>query len=332
MDGIAFLGDLRKPVVVSAWCGFAVNEKMPRDGELYRCERGEERAMKVSSLFQSGRPVFSFEVFPPKKTSPIETVYGTLNELAALSPDFISVTYGASGAAAGGATCDIASYIQNNLKIPSVAHLTCVYSDKGDILSALERFSENGIKNILALRGDVNPEIPRKTDFEYASDLVSFIKSNGDFHISGACYPECHVEAKDMKTDILNLKRKVTAGAEHLITQLFFDNSCFYGFAEKLEIAGIDVPVEAGVMPVVNIRQIERMVSLCGAGLPAKFTKMFQRYEHTPEAVRDAGLAYAVDQIADLLSNGVAGIHLYTMNNPYVAKTVANSIGSLLRP
>ncbi|MCL2054792.1 MAG: methylenetetrahydrofolate reductase [NAD(P)H] [Oscillospiraceae bacterium] len=292
--------------------------------------------MKLSSLFNSGKTVLSFEVFPPKKTSPVETVYKTLDELASLTPDFISVTYGASGSNAGAennaanTTLNIAAYIQNDLKIPSVAHLTCVYSTKEGIKSCIEAFAENKIENILALRGDINPEFPRKHDFEYASDLVRFIKQNGDFCVSGACYPECHLEAKDLRSDIRNLKTKVEAGAEHLVTQLFFDNAIFYSFAEKLEIAGIDVPVEAGIMPVVNKKQIERMVSLCGASLPAKFTKMLQKYEHNPEALRDAGLAYAIDQIADLISNGVSGIHLYTMNNPLVAKRITDSIRSLL--
>ncbi len=286
--------------------------------------------MKISSLFGKGKTVLSFEVFPPKKTSPVETIYDTLGQLKDLSPDFISVTYGAGGNAANTVTCDIASYIANTLNIPSVAHLTCVYSTKETVLKQLEMFREKGVKNILALRGDVNPEIPRLHDFEYASDLTAFIKANGDFHVSGACYPEGHLEAPSIVEDIRNLRHKTDAGAEHLMSQLFFDNSAFYNFREKALIAGINVPIEAGIMPVVNKKQIERMVSMCGASLPAKFSKVMQKYENNPEALRDAGIAYAVDQIVDLISNGVDGIHLYTMNNPYVARKISESIKNLL--
>lgn len=286
--------------------------------------------MKISSLFGKGKTVLSFEVFPPKKTSPVETIYDTLGQLKDLSPDFISVTYGAGGNAANTVTCDIASYIANTLDIPSVAHLTCVYSTKETVLKQLEMFKEKGVENILALRGDVNPEIPRLHDFEYASDLTAFIKANGDFHVSGACYPEGHLEAPSIVEDIRNLRHKTDAGAEHLMSQLFFDNSAFYNFREKALIAGINVPIEAGIMPVVNKKQIERMVSMCGASLPAKFSKVMQKYENNPEALRDAGIAYAVDQIVDLISNGVDGIHLYTMNNPYVARKISESIKNLL--
>ncbi|MGN0675647.1 MAG: methylenetetrahydrofolate reductase [NAD(P)H] [Oscillospiraceae bacterium] len=286
--------------------------------------------MKLSSLFGKGRTVLSFEVFPPKKTSPVETIYNTLAELKALSPDFISVTYGAGGNSADTTTCDIAAYIQRELGIPSAAHLTCVYSTKEGVLTQLEQFKERGVENILALRGDVNPDIPRLHEFEYASDLTKFIKENGDFHVSGACYPECHLEAENLAEDIKHLKIKVESGAEHLMSQLFFDNDTFHRFREMLDIAGINVPVEAGIMPVVNKKQIERMVSMCGASLPPKFTKMMQRYEHNPEALRDAGIAYAVDQIVDLISSGVDGIHLYTMNNPYVARKISESVRSLL--
>lgn len=286
--------------------------------------------MKLSSLFRNGKTVLSFEVFPPKKTSPVETIYSTLSELKELSPDFISVTYGAGGNAADTTTCDIASYIKNELGIPSCAHLTCVYSTRESVLTRLEQLRERGVENILALRGDVNPEIPRLHEFEYASDLTKFIKENGDFHVSGACYPEGHLEAGTIANDINNLKIKIEAGAEHLMSQLFFDNGSFHRFREMLEIAGITVPVEAGIMPVTNKKQIERMVSMCGASLPPKFAKMMQRYENNPEALRDAGIAYAVDQIVDLISNGVDGIHLYTMNNPYVARKISENVRSLL--
>ena len=286
--------------------------------------------MYISDLFKKDRTIFSFEVFPPKKTSSIETIYETLEGLSDLKPDFISVTYGAGGNRADSKTCPIASDIQEKYGILSAAHLTCVYNTKEDIDYILKELEEHGIRNILALRGDINPDFPVKKDFKYASELVSYIKSRGNFHVSGACYPEGHGEADSLIDDIKNLKKKVEAGAEHLMSQLFFDNTQFYDFLEKARIAGIEVPIEAGIMPVVNKSQIERMVSMCGASLPVKFSKMMQKYEHQPEALRDAGIAYAIDQIVDLISNGVDGIHLYTMNNPYVAGKINDAVRSLL--
>lgn len=286
--------------------------------------------MKISSLFKD-RTVYSFEVFPPKKTSSIDTIYNTLDELEDLKPDYISVTYGAGGNTADTLTCDIASIIKNKYKIEPLAHLTCVSSSKSDIDTILDGFKTNNIDNILALRGDINPNSFPKDDFKYASELVSYIKQKGDFSVSGACYPEVHPGAENMIEDILHLKNKVNMGADHLISQLFFDNSTFYSFVEKARIAGITVPIEAGIMPVVNKKQIERMVSLCGASLPAKFTKVMQRFENNPEALRDAGIAYAVDQIVDLISNGVDGIHLYIMNNPYIARKISESVINIIR-
>ena len=286
--------------------------------------------MKIAQLFNDERTVFSFEVFPPKRDHAIDTIYETLDELQDLKPDFISVTYGASGSLADNSTCEIASAIKHRYGIESAAHLTCVNSTKEEVTEVLRRLHENEIENILALRGDIVPDVPRKNDFKYASELVSFIKETDyDFGISGACYPEGHQNSRNQVDDILNMKKKVDAGAEHLISQLFFDNNLFYDFVEKARIAGINVPIEAGIMPVVNKKQIERMVSLCGASLPSKFTKMMSRYEHKPEAMRDAGIAYAVNQIVDLVSQGVDGIHLYTMNNPYIARRISESVKSL---
>lgn len=286
--------------------------------------------MKIAQLFNEERTVFSFEVFPPKRDHAIDTIYETLNELQDLKPDFISVTYGASGSLADNSTCEIASAIKHKYGIESAAHLTCVNSTREEVTEVLRRLHENKIENILALRGDIVPDVPRKNDFKHASDLITFIKETDyDFGISGACYPEGHQDSRSHVDDILNLKKKVDAGAEHLISQLFFDNNLFYDFVEKARIAGINVPIEAGIMPVVNKKQIERMVSLCGASLPSKFTKMMSRYEHKPEAMRDAGIAYAVNQIVDLVSQGVDGIHLYTMNNPYIARRISESVKSL---
>ncbi len=286
--------------------------------------------MKIAEKFGQGKTVLSFEVFPPKKTSSIETVYSTIEQLTDLKPAYISVTYGAGGNLANNSTCEIASAIKNKYNTEAMAHVTCVNCSKSDLEIILERFKEANIENILALRGDINPDIPPKTDFKYASDLVSFIKEHGDFGISGACYPEVHAEAPDMITDILNLKKKVDAGAQTLVTQLFFENKAFYDFRDKVRIAGINVPISAGIMPVTNKSQIERMVTMCGASLPQKFTKMIQKYEFNQEALIDAGIAYAADQIVDLISNGVEGIHLYTMNNPYVARKITDMVGKLL--
>ncbi len=286
--------------------------------------------MKINSLFQRDRAVFSFEVFPPKKDSPIESVYDKLEEICALKPDFISVTYGAGGTGGHSRTVDIASKIKHDFHVESVAHLTCVNSTKAMIDETLADFTANGIENILALRGDYVDGVEPQKDFRYASELCAYIREKGDFDISGACYPETHVDAADEVEDVLNLKKKVDAGAQHLISQLFFDNALFYRFLERAKIAGIRVPIEAGIMPVTNKRQIERMVSLCGASLPPKFAKMMQRYESKPDALRDAGIAYAVEQIVDLLANGVDGIHLYTMNNPYVAEKITRAVENLL--
>lgn len=285
--------------------------------------------MKIKDIFKQ-KTVFSFEVFPPKKTSSIDTVYNTLDELKGLSPDFISVTFSAGGSGNGDLSCEIASKIKEGNHVEPMIHLPCINYSKDEISAVLAELDKRGIENILALRGDINPNIEPKRNFEHASDLITFIKSKGDYDIAGACYPECHAESENFVEDIQNLKKKVDAGADHLITQLFFDNDAFYRFREKVAIAGINVPIEAGIMPVVNKNQIERMVSMCGASLPAKFSKMMQRYENNPEALRDAGIAYAVNQIVDLLADGVDGIHLYTMNNSYVAKKISDAVSGLI--
>ena len=287
--------------------------------------------MKIAELFKPGKTVFSFEIFPPKKDGSIDTIYSTLDGLSDLHPDFISVTYGAGGSEANDITSEIAGLIKKKYNTESIAHLTCVNSSKEDIDFQLAQFKKQGIENVLALRGDINPEIPPKKDFEHASDLISYMKERSDLGFSGACYPEGHVECESLDKDIENLKIKVEAGASHLISQLFFDNSSFYRFIEKARAAGINVPIEAGIMPCVNAKQIQRMVGMCGASLPTKFTKMIARYENNPEAMHSAGIAYAVDQIIDLCANGVDGIHLYTMNNPVIARKIAESVSSVIR-
>lgn len=286
--------------------------------------------MKTKDLFKK-KCTFSFEIFPPKRNMPIESVYDTLEELAALKPDFISVTYGAGGSA-NAYTIEIASKIKNDYGIESVAHLPCLYLGEEDAREILKRLKDEGIENILALRGDKVPDCQPKGRFSHANQLITFIKENyPDFNLLAACYPEGHPESKDKIQDLGYLKNKVECGAEHLVSQLFFDNRSFIEFEEKARIAGITVPIEAGIMPVTNKKQIERMVTLCGASLPEKFVKMMNRYENSPEAIRDAGIAYAVDQIADLITRGVDGIHLYTMNNPYIARRIGESVGSLIK-
>ena len=289
--------------------------------------------MKISELFKSGKPVLSFEVFPPKKDSSVESITAAIDELAQLRPAYISVTYGAGGNTANTFTRDIAAHIKNDCGIEAMAHITCVNNSKEEVLTVMDSFAEAGIENILALRGDINPNVPPKTDFRHASELITFIRSDPKYDnigISGACYPEGHTEADSLTADILNLRKKVEAGAEELITQLFFDNAFFYDFREKSVIAGINVPISAGIMPVTSKSQIERMVTMCGASLPQKFVRMVTKYESRPEALIDAGIAYAADQITDLLSNGVDGLHIYTMNNPYVARRIVEIVGKLL--
>lgn len=284
--------------------------------------------MKVKDLFKS-KTVFSFEVFPPKTTSSVDVIYNALDQLGDLNPDFISVTYSAGGSGNSGLALDIASKVKS-MGVTPVLHLPCINYTREQINDTLEAAKSRGINHILALRGDINPDIPPVEDFKYASDLINYLRSKGDFDIAAACYPEGHPDADCLEQDIENLKIKVESGADHLITQLFFDNSYFWNFREKAAAKGINVPIEAGIMPVVNKKQIERMVTTCGASLPQKFVKIMQKYEHNPEALRDAGIAYAIDQIIDLAAGDVDGIHLYTMNNPYVAKKISEAVSGVI--
>ena len=288
--------------------------------------------MRISEMFAGKKPVFSLEIFPPKKKANIKTIYDTVESLTVCNPDFISVTYGAGGNMADNSTCEIASNIKKNYGIEGVAHLTCVNSSREDVKEMIDRFHSADITNVLALRGDIVPDRPRKNDFTHANELAIEIqrKCNDDLDILGACYPEGHYESKSLDEDIHNLKYKIGAGVNVLITQLFFDNKCFYEFIGKARMMGIKVPISAGIMPIVNSRQIERTVALSGASLPPEFTKMISAYEHYAEGLFEAGISYAVTQIRDLITNGVDGIHLYTMNNPKVALGVYEEIKDLL--
>lgn len=285
--------------------------------------------MKIADFFQT-KTVFSFEIFPPKPEADESVIYKTLDSLSGLKPDFISVTYGAGGGKNGSKTIQIARDIKKRYGVENVAHLPSVSLSEENVHAILDDFKENGIENVLALRGDLQAGAVANGRFKYASDLISFMKENYDFDIIAACYPEGHSESPNVIFDIHNLKRKVDAGASHLISQLFFDNEYFYTFLERAKLAGINVPIEAGIMPVTNKAQIERMVQLCGVNMPRKFLKMINRYEHSPEAIRDAGIAYAIDQIVDLITQGVDGIHLYTMNNATVARRIYEAVHSLI--
>lgn len=289
--------------------------------------------MNLTHLLENKKVVFSLEVFPPKSTSSIDTIYNTLYGLRGLKPDFISVTYGAGGTEAQkNKTCEIASLIKSEYGIEPVSHLTCIGSTKEEIRMTLTQLQENGVENILALRGDRRPGIEESKDFRHASDLVAFIReTTPDMHIIGACYPEGHGEASGLDADVRNLKYKVEAGVSHLITQLFFDNNHFYDFMDKCGREGIRVPVEAGIMPLTSKSQIERMIAMCGAEIPAGLMKLVKKFGDDPQAMRDAGIAYAVNQIIDLVANGVRGIHLYTMNNVDTAARITTSVEQIIR-
>ena len=284
----------------------------------------------------NNKTIFSFEVFPPKKTDAIDTVLKTLDELKGLSPDFISVTFGAGGSANCDNSVAIAKHIKDVCGVESVIHMPCLNMTRQEAQYVLDQFQQAGIDNILALRGDKVEGKEPANEFLHASDLISFIKdfdskrTDGKyFKIFGACYPELHPQSKDVFEDIDFLKQKVDAGASHLLSQLFFDNEQFYRFLERCQMKGINVPIEAGIMPATNKKSIERMVSMTNAVLPKKFTDMMERYGDYPDAIRDAGIAYAIDQIVDLVTHGVSGIHLYTMNNPLVARKIYEATKSL---
>ncbi|WP_251861710.1 methylenetetrahydrofolate reductase [NAD(P)H] [Clostridium sp. Marseille-Q2269] len=285
--------------------------------------------MRIKELFNEKKLVFSFEIFPPKVTSSINTIYDTLEELKDLTPDFISVTYGAGGSLRDNKTCELSSLVKNKYGIEALAHLTCINSTSSDIDLILNQLKDNNIENILALRGDIPKDKSVTGEYNYAFELINKIKTSNNFGVAAACYPEGHIECESLEEDVKQLKRKVDQGAEHLISQLFFDNNLFYKFLNKAEENNINIPIQAGILPVVNKKQIERIVKISGATLPTKFIKILDKYEHDKDAIRDAGIAYAVEQIVDLVSSGVKGIHLYTMNNPYIAKKITESTKSI---
>ena len=286
--------------------------------------------MKISEIYKNNKRSLSFEIFPPKKDTELSSIDETLKVLCELNPDFISVTFGAGGSANSNRTIEIAKNIKKNYGIEPVVHLTSLHYDKSEIDEFATAMREAGIENILALRGDRSPNAPEKNVFPHASDLIEYLKSKYDFCVLGACYPECHPESSDRVNDLKSLKTKVDSGAEVLVSQLFFENRIFYDFAERCKIAGIDVPVIPGIMPVINANQIKRMINLCNASFPERFCRIIRRYENNSEALFDAGMTYALTQIIDLIADGIPGIHLYTMNNPKVAKRICDGIRNIV--
>ncbi len=282
----------------------------------------------IKDTFENKRSI-SFEVFPPKKDGEFEKAFEVLDKMALLKPDFISVTYGAGGSRSG-RTVEIASYIQNQLGIDAVAHMTCVGNKKEELLQVAAALRENNVKHILALRGDrpkdMSDEQFTSRDFAHASDMMSFLKEHTDLHMAGACYPEKHFESFSMESDLNNLKKKQDAGAEFFISQLFFDNDFYYAFLEKAAKKGITIPICAGIMPITTAKQIGTTVTLSGSTIPKALANIFATYGDHPDDMRRAGIDFAIRQIRDLQENGVDDIHIYTMNKPKMAAEIMEAI------
>ncbi|MBQ4073002.1 MAG: methylenetetrahydrofolate reductase [Clostridia bacterium] len=290
--------------------------------------------MKIIDLLTEDKLTISFEVFPPKTETSFESVKLATEEIATLHPAFMSVTYGAGGGTSK-YTLDIAKDIKNNFGVPSLAHLTCVSSDRATVKERIKEIKEAGITNIMALRGDIPKELENADrthwDYHYATDLITEIKeSGGDFCIGGACYPEVHPESRSRKEDILNLKRKVDAGCDFLTTQMFFDNNILYNFLYKIREAGIDAPVMPGIMPITNANQVERAIKLSGSFMPTRFKSLVDKFGYNPKAMMQAGIAYATDQIIDLFANGIKNVHVYSMNKPEVARKIMDNLKDIL--
>ena len=287
--------------------------------------------MKIIDIIKSEKPTLSMEVFPPKTTDAFESVRIATEKIAVQSPDFMSVTYGAGGGTSQ-FTADIAGNLQDKYDVPVLAHLTCVSSSKQQIHNQLELLKSKGIENILALRGDMPEGMQKENlDYHYASELISEIKEFGGFCIGGACYPESHPESETSIEDIKHLKEKVEAGCEFLTTQMFFDNNLLYNFIYRLRNEGVDVPVVAGIMPVTNPKSIKRICRISGSALPQRFVRIVDRYGDNPEAMKQAGIAYATEQIIDLYANGVKAVHVYSMNKPDVAQKIMENVSAIIK-
>lgn len=291
--------------------------------------------MKLTEILNKDKFLLSFEVFPPKTDSNFDTVKTATEEIAKLKPSFMSVTYGAGGGTSK-YTLQIAKNIKEQYNVPTLAHLTCVSSTKKTVKERIKDMIDAKIENVMALRGDLTDELKGqkrdKWDYKNAIDLVRDIKESGaDFCIGGACYPEIHPESKDSSEDIKYLKEKVDAGCSFLTTQMFFDNNLFYSFMYKIREAGITVPVIPGIMPITNAKQVERAVSLSGSFIPQRFKTLVDKFGHSPETMRQAGIIYATDQIIDLFANGIKNVHVYSMNNPFVAAEIQRNLSNILR-
>ena len=286
--------------------------------------------MKIIDILNQDRPTLSFEVFPPKTSDTYDSVAKATQEIAALRPDFRSVTYGAC-CGTSDYTVGIAAGIQQQYGVDVLAHLTCASSTRDHVAQVLEHLKEKGIQNVLALRGDIPEGGAPAHDYQYAAQLVKDIKAHGDFCIGGACYPEGHPESPTKNADIDHLKAKVEAGCQFLTTQMFFDNNILYNFLYRIREKGITVPVVAGIMPVTNGKQIARICKLSGTYLPERFKAIVDRFGDNPAAMRQAGVAYAAEQIIDLIANGVEHIHIYSMNKPEIAASIQSSLSEVLK-
>ena len=288
--------------------------------------------MKISELFDKNTPTLSFEVFPPKTSANFESVRKATEEIARLCPDFMSVTYGAGGSTSK-YTLEIARNLSDNFGVTPLAHLTCVSSTKEDVLRRLEDFKRAGVENIMALRGDIPKEgaLPPETwAYRHANELMREIKSAGDFCVGGACYPEVHPESSCRREDIAHLKDKEECGCDFLTTQMFFDNNIFFNFLYHLREAGVRLPVVAGIMPVTNTSQMRRIMQISGTVLPQRFKSIVDKFGDNPEAMAQAGVAYATDQIIDLYANGVNHVHVYSMNKPFVARKIMENLSAII--
>ena len=290
--------------------------------------------MRLDNLFNQNKMHLSFEVFPPKTDTAFESVKRATEEIATLRPSFVSVTYGAGGGTSR-YTLEIAKNIKKNYGVPTLAHLTCVSSTKDTVRERIVQMHEAGIENIMALRGDLTPEL-EATDrsgwaYRHAVDLIHDIRESGyDFCIGGACYPEIHPESANQRDDIKYLKEKVDAGCSFFTTQMFFDNNLLYNFLYKIREAGITVPVIPGIMPITNANQIERAIKLSGSFVPQRFKALVDKFGHSPDAMKQAGIAYATDQIIDLFANGILNVHVYSMNKPDVAASIQGNLSSII--
>ena len=289
--------------------------------------------MKLISILNKKELSLSFEVFPPKTQDSFESIKNATEEIAFLNPSFVSVTYGAGGGTSA-YTLEIAKNIKKRANVETLAHLTCVSSSKQTVKEKILALKDSGIENVMALRGDIPEGMMgddrSSWDYKHAIDLIYELKKYGDFCIGGACYPEVHPESANQKEDIMHLKEKVDAGCDFLTTQMFFDNNLLYNFLYKIKDAGINLPIVAGIMPITNAKQVDRAIKLSGSFMPQRFKSLVDKFGNDPLAMKQAGIAYATDQIIDLYSNNITNVHVYTMNKPDVAKSIMNNLSCII--